>query len=366
MSNENNLITSKQLIFTIISALIGVGILTLTSTVAREARQDAWISLIIGALVPLLGLFTINLIGSRFPRLTFAEYAEKIIGKWPGKLLALIFVLYTLVFAGIVIRIFVDILKIYFFPLTPVWALGGLIIFVAAYLASQSAQVVVRVNELMFYESLLLIAFAVGAMPQIDITFFQPVGEAGWEQILKGAYKTMFAFLGLEILLVYYPLVQRKNEIIKAGITALGIVFVIYLMIVVTVMGVFGPDVSNLIRFGFMVLIKTYQTPVVERGEFFFIIFWVFVSFRPAANLLFTGRYSLEKILGVKAPAVTTLIMYPFILFACLLPRNFEQVLDYSTYVSFVGMAYMLGVPLLLLIIARWRGLDGDKNYANT
>ncbi|GAB6157258.1 GerAB/ArcD/ProY family transporter [Desulfotomaculum varum] len=366
MSNENNLITSKQLIFTIISALIGVGILTLTSSLVREARQDAWISLIIGALIPLLGLFTINLICSKFPHLTFAEYAEKIIGKWPGKLLSLIFVLYTLAFAGLIIRIFVDILKIYFFPLTPVWALGGLIIFVTAYLASQSAQVVVRVNELMFYESLMLLAFILGAIPQIEITFFQPVGDAGWQQIIKGAYKTVFAFLGLEILLVFYPLVQRKNEVIKAGLLAIGIVSGIYLLVIITVIGVFGPDVSNLIRFGLMVLIKTYQTPVVERGEFFFIIFWVFVSFRPAANMLFAGRYSLEKILGVKAPAITTIVLYPVILFVCLLPRNFEQAMNYSTYLSFVGLAYMLGVPLLLLIIALLRGLDGDKNYAKT
>ncbi|RYD03692.1 hypothetical protein N752_18260 [Desulforamulus aquiferis] len=134
MNEQAYKITSKQLIFILIGATIGVGILTVTSTAVRESQQDAWISILMGALPLVVGIYSMHLIGSRFPDLTFAEYCEIILGKWPGKLLALVFVVYSLAFAAIVTRLFVNILKIYLFPETPIWALSALILFTSAYL----------------------------------------------------------------------------------------------------------------------------------------------------------------------------------------------------------------------------------------
>lgn len=351
MKNNRNVITSKQLIFMIIGATMGVGILTLASSIAKESRQDAWISTLIGALLPVAGLFTMNLITSRYPDSTFAEYSETILGKWPGKALSLVFILYALIYASIVTRIFVNILKMYLFPTTPIWALCVLILFVAAYLASQDARVLARVNELMFFEALILFVFLIGAFSQIDFTFFQPVGGTGLLNILKGAYKTTFSYLGIELLLVISPMVTNKREITKAGLTAILILTFIYLLVVVISIGVFGPDVLGKLRFALMVIQKTFTAPVIERAEFFFIIFWVFVAFRPVANLYFAGRYTAQKVFGFNSPGILTVILFPLALIISLVPRNFEQTLNYSTIFSFFGMGFLIVVPVFLLLV---------------
>lgn len=362
MKNNKNVITSKQLIFMIIGATIGVGILTLASTIARESRQDAWISTLIGALLPVAGLFTINLITSRYPDHTFAEFSETILGKWPGKALSLLFILYALIFASIVTRIFVSILKMYLFPMTPIWALSALILFVAAYLASQDARVLARVNELMFFEALVLFAFLIGSAFQIDLTFFQPVGGSGLLNILKGAYHTAFSYLGIELLLVISPMVRNKREIIKAGLIAIIIITFIYLLVVVISTGVFGPDVLEKLRFALMVIQKTYTAPVIERAEFFFIIFWVFVAFRPAANMYFASRYTAQKVLGFNSPGILTVLLFPLALIISLVPRNLEQALHYSSIIGFFGMGFMLMVPVFLLLVRFIRMSLGGKH----
>lgn len=364
MKNNTNVITTKQLIFTIISATLGVGILTLTSSVGRVSRQDAWISIGLGAILPLVGLFCIHLICKRFPHLTFVEYSERILGKWLGKTLSIFFVVYALIYAGLVARIFVGVLKIYLFPLTPIWALGILILLVSAYLAAKDARVLGRVNELMFYEALVLFAFIFGAVPQMDLTYFQPVGESGMITILKGTYESIFSYLGIEVLLVFYALVQNKKEIVRAGLTAILVITVIYLTVSVTIIGIFGPNVIENIRFGVMVLLKTYQAPVIERAEFFFIIFWVFVAFRPVANMYFVGRFTLEKIIGIESPSITTVCLFPFILAVVLIPQNFEQAVSYSSKLGFAGMALITILPVTLWGIASLRRIGGEQGYA--
>ncbi|RYD03691.1 hypothetical protein N752_18255 [Desulforamulus aquiferis] len=145
----------------------------------------------------------------------------------------------------------------------------------------------------MFFESLVLLAFILGAVPKVELSFFQPIGDAGMANILKGAYQTLFAILGIEILLVIYPMVQRKNEIVKAGLTAVAIISGIYLLVVFVVLGLFGPNAAEKLRFGLMVLLKTYNAPVIERlnsSLSFFGFLWPFgqwpICFLPDAILL--------------------------------------------------------------------------------
>lgn len=364
MENKAYVITSKQLIYIIVGATIGVGMLTLPDTVGREAKQDTWMAVGVGALLPLTGLLMISLMASRLPNLTLAEYAERVLGKWLGKLLTMVFIFYSIAYAALVARIFVNILKIYLFPITPLWALGGLILAPAAYLASKDIRVLGRVNELMFWESLVLFFSLLMAIPNIDVTFYRPIGETGLMDILQGAYKATFAFLGMEVLLVVYPLVQRKKDILKAGATAIGIVSFYYFAVVLTTLGVFGPDVIGKIRFALMVLLKTYEAPLIERAEFFFIVFYIFIAFQPVATLYFSCRFTTEKFLGVKSPGWVTLGLFPFILFVLMLPPNFETALAFSSKLSLLGFVFLILIPLFLWGVAVVRGIGGDKENA--
>ncbi|ABO51171.1 spore germination protein [Desulforamulus reducens MI-1] len=362
MRKNANVITSKQLIFIIVSSTVGVGILTLADSAGEVAQQDAWISVAMGALLPLVGLVAIVLNCSKFPGLTLAEYSERILGKWLGKLISLVFVFYTIVTAAIITSTFVHMLKIYLFPATPRWALVVLILSVITYWGSKDARVLGRVNELMFYEAIIVFLSLVLAFPNIDLTFYQPIGHAGISNILIAASKTIFAYTGMELLLVFYHMVQNKKETVKAGLTAITIVLFIYLGITITALGVFGPFVIGKVRFSLMVLLKTYTAPLIERTEFFFVIFYVFVAFRPIGNYYFASRYTAEKMLGLNAPGLITIVIFPIALAVASYPDSFEQTVAISSQIGIVGLVFLIIVPLLLWFISLIRGIDGEKD----
>ena len=56
MVNKADFITSQQLVYIIVGAQVGIGIFSLPRVAAAGARQDAWMAVLIGALVPLLVL----------------------------------------------------------------------------------------------------------------------------------------------------------------------------------------------------------------------------------------------------------------------------------------------------------------------
>lgn len=358
--NNNEVIVGKQLIFIIISSTVGVGLLTLPDSVGREAQQAAWISVLIGALLPLLGLVLINLIGGRFPNLTFAQFAEAVLGKWLGKLLSLIFVLYCIIYSALLISIFVNMLKIYLFPRTPLWALAALVLAVTLYLAAKDVRVLARVNELMFYEAIVIFFALVLVIPKIDVTFFQPVVDVGLENILKGAYQTVFAFLGMEFLLVFYPMVQNKKEILKNGIVAIGVIMLMYLAVIVTALGVFGPTLIGKLRFSLMVLLKINVAPVIERAEFFFVILYVFVAFRPIATALFAARYTTGKIFGFNKVNYIAVGFFPVVLIISLIPIGFEHSVLLSGYLGIMGIVFLTVIPLTLWLVSVIRKIGGE------
>jgi hypothetical protein len=215
----------------------------------------------------------------------------------------------------------------------------------------------------MVYESTLLFVLLLLALPNIDITFYRPVGEVGLENILKGTAKTIFTILGVEFLLVFYPMVQNKKEFIKAGVIGITVVTVVYLLIYLVTLGAFGPEVLGKIRLSVMVLLKTYIAPILERAEFFFVIFYIFVAFRPIATMYFAGRYTLEKIIGVQSPGIVTLSLLPLVLAVALYPQNFEHAILISTNIGYIGtIVFLFATPLLLWFIAIIRGISTKEN----
>jgi len=55
--------TSKQIGFMILGTLVGINFLTIPRTASEWAQQDAWIAVLIGALLPLVVLVLIERLG---------------------------------------------------------------------------------------------------------------------------------------------------------------------------------------------------------------------------------------------------------------------------------------------------------------
>nr|WP_319800740.1 GerAB/ArcD/ProY family transporter [Brevibacillus borstelensis] len=88
---EQGKINIRQLTVLVIAFTMGTSFLLGPSPLALEAKQNAWIAAIIGIVIDLVLIVMYVALGNLFPGMTLAQYSEKILGKWPGKLISLLF-----------------------------------------------------------------------------------------------------------------------------------------------------------------------------------------------------------------------------------------------------------------------------------
>ncbi|MEN6325163.1 MAG: endospore germination permease [Syntrophomonas sp.] len=359
-----SMISSKQLIFVIIGAQFGLGVFSLPRVVSEAAHKDAWIAVILGAVIPIVSLYLIERLGKRMPELNFTQMTTSLFGKYIGAFLIILFIAYVIAFESIVVRIYAEVTKLYLLPQTPLTVVLAMYIFTIIYIGNKGARVLGRVNEIMFY--MLLVSFMVLLLPlgQTDYTNLLPVGEAGLGGIARGALSSAYYFAGTEVLLVFYTLVIKKDEVIKAGLTAIGITTALYCAMVIIGELVFGTHGLQGIIWPGLVLLKVAQLPVIERLEFVFLFVWLGTGVRPAINMGFVAALSLSQLFKIdeKKYHVYSLIFVGMAIFILArLPHDALAAFKLADYAGYGFLVIGLGYPLLYHLSAFLRG--GVKMY---
>lgn len=314
-------ITSKQLIFIIIGAQIGIGILSLPRVVSAEAHQDAWIAIILGALFPFLILFIIERLGRQMPEFSFVRMNHLLFGRWLGSGMIILFIVYILFFQSVTLRLFAEITNVFMLPRTPLPVIILMIILGVVYVINKGARVIGRVNELIFWIILPLLFLVMVPLTNADYTNLLPMGEVGLTGIARGTLSSSFSYAGIEVLLVFYFLVSRKGEVIKAGILGLAWTTMVYLILTLVAIMVWGSETIQMINWPVLTLLKTIKLSVLERPELFMLAIWMGVSIRPFINMGFSAAYSLSELLHVERDKYFIwwyfLLLYLFIFWPC-------------------------------------------------
>lgn len=353
--NNTDSITSKQLIFIIIGSQIAGGIFSLPRLVSAAARQDAWIAAFLGVMFPLLILLIIERLGRRMPESNFVNMNQRLLGPWLGSCMVFLFIVYVIFFQAVVVRIFSEITNVFLLPRTPLPVIVLLVMLGAVYVINKGARVVARVNEILFWVILPSLLLILTSLVNADYTNLLPVGEAGLSRIARGTLSSSFAYGGIEVLLVFYFLVNRKEEVIKAGILGLGFTALVYMVFTLIALLVLGSETMQLMNWPVLTLLKTVKFSVLERPELLMLVIWMGLGIRPTINLGFSAAYSLSEVLHLQRDKhfhLAVLFIALLIYILALLPSDIVTAFKLGEYAGYAFLLGGIGYPLLMLIVA--------------
>ncbi|HQA48858.1 MAG TPA: GerAB/ArcD/ProY family transporter, partial [Bacillota bacterium] len=121
--NDQEKITSNQLMAIMLSTIIGIGILTLPRTVTEAAGPDGWMLVLAGGVVAIILSVVISRLGLMFPGKTVVEYSGDIITKPLGIIFSLGFFTYYVLFCAFEARVFAEVTKQFLLDRTPAEAI---------------------------------------------------------------------------------------------------------------------------------------------------------------------------------------------------------------------------------------------------
>ncbi|MBZ5752034.1 GerAB/ArcD/ProY family transporter [Metabacillus rhizolycopersici] len=226
------------------AVIVGLGI---------EAKQDAWIALILG-MVGGGGLFSLYVyLYLQFPTLPLTNYLEKIVGKLIGRILAIVYICLFLYIAARVLRTFSELVVSIMLNDTPILAVEIIFMLVICFGCYLGFEVIARTALIlfpwiMFFSFLFVFFIIISGLIKIENLF--PVLEAGWQPVLQALFPTILSFpFGESIVFaVFFPYLNNQKAGIIAGYSAIiisGITLIISSVIIIGVLGVYRTSIAT-------------------------------------------------------------------------------------------------------------------------
>jgi spore germination protein len=341
-------ISNQQIKNLIVTTAIGVGILSLPSQMATILDNDGWIPILIGGLLFIPILIMIDRLYKMYPNRTIVEIGMEIYGRLFFSVFMIIILVYLVMFEAYALRVFGEVVKSYLLEITPIEVIVLTLLLAVSYLARSELTVVARTANMVYPILLGLIIFLIVlSIPNSDPTNMLPAFQSDLKNIPKGIMASLFPFAGYEIIFIAYPYSEDTDNRLKYVIRGLLIVTVIYVIVFVICLSLFGIDQLKREIWPTMALANEvdFGGYYVENVEGIVLALWSFVVYSTSGPILFFAGRILSKIFNTKSHDLFIFLLIPIVYVIAILPENvivvynqFGEILNYLTLVSIVIM----------------------------
>lgn len=353
---EKGKISVRQ--FTILVTLITIGdaILVLPSIAAFEAKQDAWISAMIGLAIGLLIVYLFTIVGRLYPGMTLIEYNEKILGTWFGIAASLLFLAYPFLSIAAHLRELSDFMTTHIMQETPVQAIGILFLGIIVMGVRLGLETLARAAEILFPCIILFfLMFVLFLSPQADINNMLPVFVDGIKPVIRGSIASIaFPFAELVVFLMVFPYVNQTSRIRRSFLLGALLGGIILITIIAMSILVLGADlVARNLYPSFSLAKKISIGRFLERVEAIMAIMWFITTYFKITLYFYTFSLGFAQVLRLREYRLLTLPsgMVLLVLSIVIAPNITYYNVAISAYWPLIDCTYSIILPLLLLVV---------------
>jgi spore germination protein (amino acid permease) len=350
VNNPKHEITSVQLMGFIVSAQLGIGILTLPSILAQKVGHDGWISVIGAGGICLFEGLLITYLLKYYSDKTIFEINTIVYGKILGTTLNLGFILYLLFITGVTLRVFEEAVNIIILKLTPPIVITLLVLLSTIYGISKGLKVICRFAVMLLFSYLILIITLLLVFKYTRYTYLLPIGKAGIIPIIQGIKTSSYSFLGFELIAFIYPNIKDKKNAPKYMTAALIFATIYYALSVIISIMVFGETKLSMLVFPVYNIEQAIEVPIIERLDTLYILFWFPTMAATVRAYLFSAYNSIEILFKVKKRNILLFIVVVVEIIISRIPKNFESTYSYSEYSGTIGMILVLIIIITFFI----------------
>jgi spore germination protein KB len=297
-------ITGIQLIWILFTVEVVMAVWLRVSPAIEVSRQDAWISMLVAGMIGAAITYLVVQLSVLHPGQSLAVFSRKLLGRWVGGLLVLPYLVAWYILAGDVLRSFADFVHLILLDRTPLWVImllmAGMMTAMTVYIGMNG---IARFCEIAGPLTLvtLVVSFLFNA-GNADLANLLPVfADTGWRNILKASYPPASFFGESFLLLVIVSMLQHPGKALKRSMTSLLMTVALVLASTVTVLLVFGPNVSAKMRFPYFMLVRSINIlDFVQNVDIFVLCIWVFGVCAKISFYLFLASSEMAHCLGVK------------------------------------------------------------------
>ncbi len=223
-----------------------------SSNLLHLAKQDAWISILVGTLLGLIPLGLFLYISNRYPNDTIFSLNKKLFGNLIGRIINFILTFGVSISVIVTFYNLIGFISSQYLNKTPTLAIAIMFFIAITYILTKGLTIIARTHVVLLYFGVLLFLLAsFGLMRESAFENVKPILEFGWSPVLKGSMSYIaFNILPLFVLSsipknnVFQTKHYNRNIIITYFISSATLLATIFFII-----SVFGPHLALLYQY---------------------------------------------------------------------------------------------------------------------
>ncbi|MFC7063386.1 GerAB/ArcD/ProY family transporter [Halobacillus seohaensis] len=325
-----------------------------------SAKKDAWLAVLLGLIVGLLIFLVYYALFRLYPDLSLIGYTKKILGKYVGGVIGILYLFYFLYIAVRDLRDFGELLSASTYTYTPLFVINAIMILTIAYVLWHGIEVLARTGEI-FFVILMLIGVVGTTMVlvsgRIDVNQLRPILEEGWGPVLSALPVTStFPFGEMIVFTMLLPYLNRPQIGIRVGWSAMGISGILLIWVVAMEIAVLGVHIASRTAFPLLSAIGLIDmTGLFQRLDVAVVLTLMIGGFFKIAIFFYAALISATELFKVSK---YNRLIFPFsiiiLISSMTVANNFvdhiKEGLEIVPY--YVSLPFQMGIPLLLLAIA--------------
>ncbi|MGG1401109.1 GerAB/ArcD/ProY family transporter [Bacillus salipaludis] len=335
-----------------------------------RAKQDAWIAILLGLAGGLLVFFIYYRLFLYYQDLPLTSYLQKIVGKWPGRILALFYVMYFIYFSARVLRDFGELLTNTVYTTTPLFVINTLMVLTIIYGIHKGLEVISRVGQLYFgliylmaIAGFLLIIFS----GLIHFEYLKPILENGWKPVFKSflGETLTFPFGEMIVFTMILPFVNEPKKIkfvCVGGMILSGINIIITVIITISTI---GPELYLRSNFPLLTTVSRIQLAnFIERLDVLFMLYLIIGGFFKVSLFLYAAVAGAADIFQIKQKKLTfpigLIVLFASVTIASSYAEHIKEGLVVVTV--YLHYPFQIIIPSTMLVIAFFRNRKEKSN----
>lgn len=323
-------------------------------------KHDAWLVNFITAIVSMVLFFVYHALYQYYPKILPTEYMEKLIGKFFGRLLAFLYILYFMMNASRVLRDIGETMLTFAYPETPLFVLSTILILVVIYTVFKGIEVIARAGELLVVLLFLLfisVFLLVVLSGLIDISNLQPVLEDPTNVVKTIFTETLYVPFGeIVIFTMIFPYLNQPKKVKKTGVLAIGVTGIVFAVSMALTISILGVQLTSRSHFPMLTTIQSIQIAnFLERLDVLFIIVLVIGGFFKVTVYTYGAVIGTARLFNIKEPSKLT---YPLgiviLLISMIIASNYSEHIHEGLHVVslYAHLPFQIIFPFFLLLIA--------------
>lgn len=354
MKIEKGIISGSQLTFLIIGLLQAS---TLTAAfISGITKQNTWLVLLVGFTITLFLLLVYTSLSEKFPDENLIEINSVIYGRYLGKVISILYILYFWYIVAANFRFTADFFSTYLFPETDISVFIVILAIICIYTIRKGIEVISRASFVLgiltITIAILITAFTIKNM---NLSNFLPLFQINFKELIQGTNLMISIPFGeIVTFLMIFPYVNDMKQVKKYSFMGLiigGMYFLIVILRNIAVLGNIGSihflpsyQVARLINVG----------EVITRMEILIAVILLFNEFVKICIMYYATVLSIAQFFKMRSykPLVIPVGIISIVLSIII----FDSPVELAHFAATIYVIYVIPViiifPAISLIIA--------------